>query len=91
MLATAGKMRVSCTLEKQHHALNIVTRYKYTTNKTLYGALTRWGYTNTHITVYSMIHTVLSGKVEYERERLNTLKCGTLQIKFPAFMPISKV
>jgi hypothetical protein len=31
MLATAGKMRVSCTLEKQHHALNIVTRYKYTT------------------------------------------------------------
>jgi hypothetical protein len=32
MLATAGKMRVSCTLEKQHHALNIETRYKYTTN-----------------------------------------------------------
>ena len=26
MLATAGKMRVNCTLEKQHHALNIVTR-----------------------------------------------------------------
>jgi hypothetical protein len=31
MLATAGKIRVSCTLEKQHHALNIVARYKYTT------------------------------------------------------------
>ena len=26
-----------------------------------------------------MIHTEISGKVEYERERLNTLKCGTLQ------------
>jgi hypothetical protein len=26
MLATAGKMRVSCTLEKQHHAINIETR-----------------------------------------------------------------
>jgi hypothetical protein len=53
-----------------------------------------------------MIHTVLtqlfqlrfkvvfelSGKVEYERERLNTvLKCGALQIKLPAFPPTSKV
>ena len=34
----------------------------------------------------------LSGKVEYERERLNTvLKCGALQIKLPAFPPTSKV
>ena len=32
MLATADKMRVSCTLEKQHHALNIVTRYKLLQN-----------------------------------------------------------
>ena len=38
-----------------------------------------------------MIHTVLSGKVEYERERFNTLKCGTLQIKLSALMPTSKV
>jgi hypothetical protein len=54
---------------------------------TLYGALTRWGYTNTHITVHDTCSThaaisfkvfpELSGKVEYECERLNTvLKCG---------------
>jgi hypothetical protein len=40
-------------------------------NKTLCGALTRWGYTS---------HTntqLLSGKVEYKRKRFNTvLKCG---------------
>ena len=29
-------------------------------NKTLYGALTRWGYLNTHITALHMIHTVYS-------------------------------
>ena len=61
-------------------------------NKTLYRALTRWGYTNTHIAVYDTYRlqytaTVfqlrfkvvpeLSGKVEYERERLNTVqKCN---------------
>ena len=61
-------------------------------NKTLYRALTRWVYTNTHITVYDTYRlqytaTVfqlrfkvvpeLSGKVEYERERLNTVqKCN---------------
>jgi hypothetical protein len=61
-------------------------------NKTLYGALSRWGYTNTHISVYMITHNTystqlfqlrfkvlpqLSGKVENERERLNTvLKCG---------------
>ena len=52
-------------------------------NKTLYGALTRWGrYTNTHITVYDTRYSThlfqlrskpgpeLSGKVEYERESL---------------------
>ena len=51
-------------------------------NKTLYGALTRWGYTNTHITVHDTRYSTqlfqlrskpgpkLSGKVEYERESL---------------------
>ena len=59
--------------------------------------------TNKHITVYDTYSTQLfqlrfkvvfelSGKVEYERERLNTvLKCGALQIKLPAFPPTSKV
>jgi hypothetical protein len=62
---------------------------------TLYRALTRWDYTNTHITVYT-IHTVhsyefqlrfkvvpeLSGKVEYERERLNIVqKCNLVPYK----------
>jgi hypothetical protein len=64
-------------------------------NKTLYGALTRWGYTKrTLLHVYDTYSTELSGKGKYERERLNTLKCGThrtLQIKLPAFMPTSKV
>ena len=42
-------------------------------NKTLCGALTRWGYTCQVI----QIRTLLSGKVEYERKRFNTvLKCG---------------
>jgi hypothetical protein len=53
---------------------------EYYINKTLYGALTRWGYTNTHITVYDTRYSTqlfqlrskpgheLSGKVEYERE-----------------------
>jgi hypothetical protein len=64
-------------------------------NKTLYRALTRWGYTNTHIKYISTqlfqlrfkVVPELSWKVEYERERLfNTvLKCGALQIKLPAF------
>jgi hypothetical protein len=60
-----------------------------TGNKTLYGALTRWGYTNTHIAVYDTYRlqytaTVfqlrfkvvpeLGGKVKYERERLNTVQ-----------------
>jgi hypothetical protein len=60
-------------------------------NKTLYGALTRWGYTNTHITVHDTYSTQLfqlrfkvfpellkrKSRIEYERERLNTvLKCG---------------
>ena len=52
------------------------------------------GLYKTHITVYDTYSTELSGKGEYERERLNTLKCGThrtLQIKLPAFMPTSKV
>jgi hypothetical protein len=50
-------------------------------NKTLYRALTRRGYTNTHITVYDTYSTQLlslrfkvvpelSGKGEYEREGL---------------------
>ena len=50
-------------------------------------SLGQWGYTNTHITVHDTYSTQfqlrfkvfpeLSGKVEYERERLNTvLKCG---------------
>jgi hypothetical protein len=51
-------------------------------NKTLYGALTRWGNTNTHITVYDTRYSTqlvqlrsksgpdLSGKVEYELESL---------------------
>ena len=51
-------------------------------NKTLYGALTRWGNTNTHITVYDTRYSTqlfqlrsnsgpeLGGKVEYELESL---------------------
>ena len=49
-------------------------------NKTLHGALTCWGYTNTHMQLFQLRFKVLpqlSGKVENERERLNTvLKCG---------------
>ena len=72
--------------------LNTNVFLKYIANKTLYRALTRWVYTNTHITVYDTYRlqytaTVfqlrfkvvpeLSGKVEYERERLNTVqKCN---------------
>jgi hypothetical protein len=41
----------------------------YIKQDALYGALTRWGYTNTHITVYDTVPK-LSGKVEYERESL---------------------
>ena len=65
-----------------------------------YGALTRWGNTNTHITVYDTRYSTqlfqlrsqsgpeLSGKVEYVRARkLDTLNCGTLHIKLAAFMP----
>jgi hypothetical protein len=57
-------------------------------NKTLYGALTRWVYTNTRITVHDhtcrtystqlsqlrfKVFPQLSGKVENERERHNTV------------------
>ena len=54
-----------------------------TKDKTLYGALTRWYYTNTHITVYGTRYSTqlfqlrskpgpeLSGKVEYENGRLH--------------------
>ena len=37
-------------------------------NKTLYGALTRWGYLNTHI-IQHMIHTV-DRKMQYDRKSL---------------------
>ena len=74
------------------HKAPLIKHYTLYNNKTLYRALTRWGYTNTHITVYDTYRlqytaTVfqlrfkvvpeLSGKVEYERERLNTVqKCN---------------
>ena len=76
-------------------------------NKTLYRALTRWGYTNTHIAVYDTYRlqyraTVfqlrfkvvpeLSGKVEYERERLNTVQkfapCEVIQEVFGFRIPL---
>jgi hypothetical protein len=47
-------------------------------NKTLYRALTRWGYTNTHISVYDTYRLQYTATVfQYERERLNTVqKCN---------------
>ena len=80
-------------LQTNYHITHTFLRFlQYIVNKTLYRALTRWVYTNTHITVYDTYRlqytaTVfqlrfkvvpeLSGKVEYERERLNTVqKCN---------------
>ncbi len=47
-------------------------------NKTLYGALTRWGYLNAHITAHDRQYTAISfkvipeqsGKMQYDRESL---------------------
>jgi dolichol kinase len=80
-------------------------------NKTLCGALTRWGYIQIRTLLYMITHDTystqlfqlrfkvfpeLSGKVENERERLNTvLKCGrpylTSKVIFSTLHPSSRL